>query len=723
MSKFGGNLKAALPVGACLGLWVALAEDFRVITQSATLLYKFGDTSLVIVYGFLSNMAVVLAGTILISILLSILDIRGRYTPAKHAGRVIGVMLFILIFAAGVAYLRVLSSIRLIADPRIIFPLLGVTAFSVIVGWISSWFIGSHYRPERWSATLGRHFSIICGVVFLIFGVMMVLFRTLNKDVHSRSVILPTTDNLLYYLIFIVGGIIIWLLVRLLVARIFKNRPVPLLGLMLLPAVIIFLLYLRPAPPDNPDKHNPNPSKTGHNVIFITVDTCRYDRLGCDFNNYMRTPTIDSLAAESVIFDNCVTPIPFTIPSHCSMFTGLTPREHGVRTQNFPLNDKFYTLAEYLSDKGYTTGAFVSLSLLGGWNSNLDQGFDYFDDFWVFKDESRFFPREIKFFYARRIICKLLSGQSAAPTRHERRAEHTVDSALRWLDYVKDEDFFCFLHLFDAHWSYFAPEPYRDMYDPDYDGPYTWNLGMYQDRILSHMMKFDQADFDHLVSRYDGEITYADTQLGRFFDKLKELGLWDNSIIVLTADHGESFEHDYFFEHALRVYQANIHVPLIIKPPKGDSGRRAGAFCSTMDIFPTICELLDFKEPQGIYGVSLKPFIDGVPEAADFVPHRYLLSESAEFGPLVQNAGKVYCIIQDKMKLIFTPYGFPSVPIFQLYNLADDPDEKVNLYGTDKESFSLLFPRLEKWVEEDRPSAESVNTEIGRETLRSLQYL
>ena len=118
----------------------------------------------------------------------------------------------------------------------------------------------------------------------------------------------------------------------------------------------------------------------------------------------------------------------------------------------------FPTIAEELSEEGFTCGGFVSVSFLGGANSNLDKGFHYFDDYWILEGESRFFPREIKYFTSGRILNRFLKKSLTILSRFERKAELTVDSAINWLDYVKDEDFFCFIHVYDPHWDYNAPE-------------------------------------------------------------------------------------------------------------------------------------------------------------------------------------------------------------------------------------------------------------------------
>jgi arylsulfatase A-like enzyme len=231
-----------------------------------------------------------------------------------------------------------------------------------------------------------------------------------------------------------------------------------------------------------------------------------------------------------------------------------------------------------------------------------------------------------------------------------------------------------------------------------------------------------KQDFNHIVARYDSEVTYTDAQLGRLFDRLKELDLWDETMIILTSDHGESFEHDYFFNHSARVYQSCIHVPLIIKPFGRIYSGRVDALCSNTDIFPTVCEALNLSVPKELDGVSLSPFLNGT-GSETFVPHQFLLSESYPFSNGLQSIGRTYSIIRGDHKLIYSPNAFPVAPTYQLFDLSAEPNEEDNLYDSLPELSNELFTPLKQWVLEDKGVAQGVSGRIEREALKTLQYL
>jgi arylsulfatase A-like enzyme len=723
------NLLAVLPLGAALGFWAALAENYRVVSASPKLLDSIKDLTLVLTYGFLTTLSVVLVLTAVISILISLADIKGRVTPAKHSGKVIAVMVFLLalssratIIFAGQAASWINPTGLHYLDPTFAFSLYRLALIAWVVGFLAGVFVGRIYDPQKWPRILGNHYAITAGVATFIFGVYLAIYRSQAGEIYRSRFTVPVLEGTLYFLIFIVIGIVIFWLLRILFVRLSNRNPSYGIVLIVLFIIIPIVAFLRPAPPNDPDKHNPNPGNNGRNILLVSIDTLRYDRLGCNFNDYIKTPNIDMLAEESIIFDNCIVNMPITLPSHCSMLTGLNPRNHRVRTQDFYLDRSFLTIAERLSDEGFTCGGFVSMAIMGAVNTNLDQGFHYYDDYWIYANNSRFFPPEVKYFIAGLIINKVFTGKAGARSIYERRAEQAVDSALNWLDFVKDEDFFCFFHVFDPHWDNKAPEPYTDIYSPEYSGEFKFSPEA-KDHIWTHKLKITEDDFNQFVARYDGEVTYMDAQLGRLFARLKELGLWDKTMIILTSDHGESFEHDYFFSHADRVYQSCIRVPLMIKPFYGVERQRYNVLCSVTDIFPTICKPLNISTPANLDGGSLFTYLNAnVDEKAEIRPH--IFSESYAFANYnAQHYGKTYSIIKDNDKLIYSPYGFPYVPIYQLYNLEEDTWEENNIYEPSSPLAEELAKLLEKWVADDEKTIQGMTGAIQRENLRSLQYL
>lgn len=719
MTKFYKNLASALPLAVALGFWLAMADNFRIVTSSARLLGNFGKLSLVLSYGFLTTMVVTIVAASVVSIILSLIDIRGKIQQSRHSGNVLGGVIFILILALIFRYLVANRSLYTVIDPRLAFPIIGSIIFGLLLWRLIVAFAEKYYKPLNWESIIINHYSMSAGTSVFLFGTSAALFGTLAGRVHPRATIDLTAENIIYYMVFLISGIIAWLLIRYILSRLSRLPSIP-IALIILIAILPLIMFLRPAKPDNPDKHNPNPSKAGRNLLFISIDTLRYDRLGCDFNNTVQTPNIDALAKDGVVFENCIVPMPVTIPSHYSMFTGLTPRHHGIRVQASPINPDLPTITKTLSHAGLTCGGFVSMSLLSGPNSGLDNGSQYYDDHWLGAGESHFFPPEVKYFIAGKIINIIFTGRSSTPNRYERKAEKTIDSVLKWLDAVHEDDFFCFVHLFDPHWDYNAPEPYKVMYDPYYKGDLKYHFYINKD-ILANKLRITQRDFKYIVSRYDSEVTYTDYQLGRLFNRLKELGLWDETMIILTADHGESFEHGYIFNHSSRVYQSTIHVPLIIKPFNSSNIGRAGQLCSTTDLYPTICDAFGLATPQGLDGVSLTPLLNDE-AGADFLPHEFLFSEAYPFS-IPQSIGRIYTIIKGTDKLVYSPYAYPFEPTYQFYDIAIDAGEEHNAYDPADGVCAELTKLLDKWAIADESVANPLMERSEIENLKSLQYL
>src|SRR5438105_1676731 len=244
------------------------------------------------------------------------------------------------------------------------------------------------------------------------------------------------------------------------------------------------------------------------NVILITMDTLRADHVGCYGATNVQTPTLDSLARDGILFERAFSQVPLTWPSHAAILTGTYPFQNGV--QDFtgqPLSPQFHTVAQGFKQHGYATGAVVSAFVLDrSWG--LARGFDFYDD--AFSAET-FKKMDIGLVY--------------------RKAEESVTHAIQWLKKSPHRPFFLWLHLYDPHSPYDPPEPYRSRY---HDHP------------------------------YDGEIAYADHELGRLLTWLKGNQLYGRTLIIFLSDHGESLGEHGESEHGFFIYNATVRVPLII---------------------------------------------------------------------------------------------------------------------------------------------------------------
>lgn len=308
---------------------------------------------------------------------------------------------------------------------------------------------------------------------------------------------------------------------------------------------------------------------TNYNVLVVTLDTVRADRLGPYGFAEVATPAMDRLAREGILFENAHSTTPLTLPAHTSLFTGNYPLRHGVIDNGgFLVPQEANTLAEVLGEAGYRTGGFVAAYVLDRrWQ--LDQGFDrYVDDFDV---------------RGQRVI---------AMGSVQRPANEVVDRALEWLDEPSDKPFFLWTHFYDPHAPYEAPEPFASRY----------------------------------ASRpYLGEIAFTDSQIGRLLEELERRQLLESTIVVVVADHGESLGEHGEAQHGFFVYDAVTHVPLIIRLPFGSyGGRRRAALVSIVDVMPTVLEAAGVSSGLEFHGQSLVPQFDNdQPPAA-----RYVYSES-----------------------------------------------------------------------------------------------
>ena len=292
------------------------------------------------------------------------------------------------------------------------------------------------------------------------------------------------------------------------------------------------------------------------NLILITADTLRADKLGCYGNDSVATPHIDRLAASGVLFENAATVTPLTLPAHSSIFTGTYPTYHGVRDNGgHYLGPEQTTLAEVLKKEGWATGAFVGAFVLDSrWG--LDQGFDhYFDDF----DFSKF--------------------EDVSLSSVERRGDEVLDAALGWMSSVRERPFFSWIHLFDPHAPYDPPEPYRTRYEE---------------------------------SLYDGEVAFVDDLVGRLMSWVHRAGLNEETVVVFVGDHGEGLGQHGESEHGFFVYDSTMSIPFILSSPYYDlEPRRVAAQVRAIDLMPTLLDLLDLSQPSSVQGQSLRALAEG----------------------------------------------------------------------------------------------------------------
>ncbi len=385
------------------------------------------------------------------------------------------------------------------------------------------------------------------------------------------------------------------------------------------------------------------------NVLLITVDTLRPDRLSCYDESRAETPAIDALAARGVLFERAFAHNPTTLPSHANILTGMTPPHHGVRENSKAiLGPRNLTLAEHLKGRGYATAAFVGAFPLDS-RFGLDQGFDVYDD-------------------------SLPSRPAVMGTYAERRAEEVVTAAAAWLSGRKGK-WMCWIHLWDPHAPYAPPEPFLSRYRED---------------------------------PYSGEAAYVDAQLGVLFDGLAKSGELERTIVILTADHGESLGEHGEMTHSYFAYNSTIHVPLIIAGP-GLKPSRPVPNVAHVDIFPTVCELTGSPAPKGLQGRSLAGLMKGRKRAD--LPVYF---ESLE-PYLNKGCAPLYGFIEGQTK-------YMDSPLPEVYDLEKDFGEMNNLAGErNLERFREKMERLRASL--SSPPADKKTQAAGAGTLEKLRTL
>jgi arylsulfatase A-like enzyme/Tfp pilus assembly protein PilF len=393
--------------------------------------------------------------------------------------------------------------------------------------------------------------------------------------------------------------------------------------LIIILGIVIYIFLLRPVLEKDPYAKNFESYQSlmeplnlsDMNIIVFTIDTLRADHLECYGYDQVKTPNINRLAEEGILFKYAITQAPLTLPSHSSIFTGTFPLYHGVRDNgSFYLDENQITLAEVLKDKGYATAAFVAAFVLDSrWG--LQQGFDhYYDNF------------------------DLTKYKTVSLDAVQRRGDEVLTEAYKWIGENQEQKFFGWIHLYDPHTPYDPPEPYKSQYSGK-------RFGL-----------------------YDGEIAYVDQLIGEFRKFLEERKLLDKTLVVFTGDHGESLGEHKESAHGFFIYDAAVRVPLIIRFPGNKlSNTVLDNQVRSIDIMPTILHLVNTEVPDCVQGKSLLSLMLNK-EAED-----KLQAYSETYWPRYHYGwSELKSLRQDQ-------YKFIDAPKPELYDVRDDPGELNNI--------------------------------------------
>lgn len=401
------------------------------------------------------------------------------------------------------------------------------------------------------------------------------------------------------------------------------------------------------------------------NVVLVTMDTLRADALGAYGNPNVRTPVMDSLAREGTRFNLAITPLPQTNPTHASIFTGMFSQRHGlVSHMGSFLSPDVKPIAQILSEDGYKTAGHHSWISFDPEYSGLERGFDSYERHTVDRPWN---PDDKPDFYEQYL---------------DSRANVTTDGVLSWLQQEASDPFFLWVHYNDAHWPYDPPAPFDTMFDQCDSCP---------DGSMETIIRIAEGyspaphEVTHLRALYDGEVAFEDQQLGRVVSWLREQGRLDNTVFVLTADHGEGFGERGLWSHQTVLYNTAARIPLIIRYPRlVPAGGLVQPAVSSIDILPTILGILGVPTPAGVQGQSLLPLI----RSQETGQEREVFSQ-------LWDGGKS-AIIYRGMKLI----NDREAHVKQLFDIGQDLAESHDLAQERPDVLRDLDARLQAWLAE-----------------------
>jgi arylsulfatase A-like enzyme len=421
--------------------------------------------------------------------------------------------------------------------------------------------------------------------------------------------------------------------------------------------------------------------ETHPNVLLLVIDTERADHLSSYGYERRTTPNLDRLASEGVLFEHAHSPSSWTLPSHASIMTGQAPHDHHAGDPMRPFLDRRYpTLAEALRDAGYMTGGFVANTFWAGRQEGIDRGFIRYEDHMSTFNDAVFKP-----VLARKFAWELAPKFGWTKLAARPRAEDVNRHLLDWLDHIGKHPFFAFVNYMDVHTPYHVPEPYLTMFSTHNATAGSVELAPTSDLAAERL----RSRIRDLIDGYDGSLVYLDQQIDALLAALKQRGLASNTLVIVTADHGESFgEHD-FVSHGNSVYLVQTHVPLIMRfPGHLPAGIRDSRALSLTRLADTILALTNQHHP----GFTGAPFMTrgGSPIAS---PEPTVLTEVARRRSVPKawptSRGWMRALIDDRWQFLLTEDGHK-----ELYDLTADPNESNDRAGD--HAMSSIVARFEQ---------------------------
>ena len=427
----------------------------------------------------------------------------------------------------------------------------------------------------------------------------------------------------------------------------------------------------------------------GYNLVILVLDTLRADHLGC--YGYFRntSPWIDKLSEQAIMYENAFASIPITLPSHASILTGLYPQNSGLLYNFGQLPERISTLATILKEEGYQTAAIVSTAVLKK-AKRLDRGFDeYYHNF----DQTAM-------------------GETVPAWKAKGIAEDANRYSYDWLNKVKDERFFLLINYYDTHAPFIIQPEYWNLFNAASD-----KFTAYLKRVFPQMITSESKR--KTITRYDRAIAYVDNQINELAKYLKKIGVMENTIIIITSDHGNGlYQHHDYWTHGLYLYDEQIKIPLILILPGWPSGRISN-IVETVDLMPTILDLMGISLLNRIDGKSTIPFLESGKGGKANLAFAMTALQSPE-----DKTRRQYCVRTPNSKLIFEEDGAE-----EFYDLKSDPFEKRDIMKESGEKELKEISRMKKeglnWLKslDKRPSGRKKPDNQTLKELRALGYL
>ena len=419
---------------------------------------------------------------------------------------------------------------------------------------------------------------------------------------------------------------------------------------------------------------------TPRNVVLISIDTLRADHLGCYGYDRPTSPHLDSLAAEGAVFEDASATSPWTVSSHFSILTGLFPRSHGVDGWSKPMPTDIRTLAGHLEQLGFATGAFVNHLIL-----NAERGFGTGFETYLVEDEK---------------------------VNPVGKSQTILANASRWLEERGDERFFLFVHLYDVHSSYISMPRFKRRFTGEYAGEVNGYAQQLKDYRLGKL-EWSELDVEHLVDLYDAGIAQLDDSLGEFFESMRARGQWDDTLIIVTSDHGEEFLEHGDVLHGGTLFQELLHVPLLLCGPGVPAGRRLAQEVTLVDIVPTVLSFIGAPPPGDVEGIDLRP---ALLDSAAELPDRWIFAEADKWFNK-ERGNYRRSIRRGRYKLHYDHLSETRT----LYDLVSDPAELDDIAALHPELVETMWAKLQEYMAGRREVDASI--EVTPEEIEALEAL